>query len=205
MPNLIHSRTIPTQDIAEKWQFYGKGAISFQNRMLYMEEAADSKGVMVVSPESFEGDLTLRYELMPMSAASVCVAVLYASDAGEATSLTLPEEYDGSMGHWINQLDNYFFAFHNMAHDRRPFGIRFSSKEALGEHPENVMRNGEFHSIEVGRKGGMLWLSIDGKRMFEGRDERPLKSGHIAFRIRGIPQQPASCLIRNVSVEQGGE
>ncbi|PXA03511.1 hypothetical protein DDZ13_11030 [Coraliomargarita sinensis] len=200
--NFLSSQSIPTQEIAEEWNFYGKGSINFQNRMLYMEETPGSKGVMVVSPQSYEGDIILRYELMPMSAASVCVAIICASDPGEAESLTLPENYDGSMGHWINSLDNYFFAFHNMAHDRKPFGMRFPTKSALGEHDDNVMRNGEFHSIEVGRKGKKLWLSVNGKRLFQGVDASPLQLGHIAFRIRGIPQQPASCLIRNVTIEQ---
>jgi len=192
---------LPMQAIAETWNFYGEGSHAFQNRMLYMEESEGSKGVMIVSPEAFAGDITLRYEIMPMTASSVCVAILHASDAGEAGTLTMPEGYDGSMGHWINQVDNYFFAFHNAAHDRTPFGIRFPSQLSVGEHTENIMRNGEFYSIEVGRKGEKLWFSVNGKRLYEGKDPNPLQSGRIAFRIRGIPQQPAACLIRNVSVE----
>ncbi len=77
---------------------------------------------------------------MPMNPASVCVAILYASDMGDAESLTMPTGYDGSMGHWINEIDNYFFAFHNQAHYRKPFGICFATENQLG-------RRGQRHAL----------------------------------------------------------
>jgi len=196
------AETVSPKELEENWNFYGQGSSAAQNRMFYMEEAKGSSGVMIVSPESYEGDLIIRYELMPMSAASVCVAILFASDTGEATSLSLPRGYDGSMGHWINEVDNYFFAFHNAAHDRTPFAIKFPSKESLGEYGENVIRSGEFSTIEIGRQGEMVWFSVNGERLFEGQDSHPLESGHLAFRIRGISQQAASCLIRNLTIKQ---
>jgi hypothetical protein len=197
-----YATTISPEELDTEWDFYGIGSKAAQNRMFYMEEAAGSSGVMLVSPEPFAGDLTLRYEIMPMSAASVCVAILYATDKGEATTLTMPEGYDGSMGHWINEVDNYFFAFHNAAHDRTPFAIRFPEKQGLGEHPANVLRSGVFQTVEITRQGNTLRMSIDGEVLFEGNDSNPLSSGHIAFRLRGIPQQTASCLIRNVEIEK---
>jgi len=129
----VHANPVSLEDVANKWTFHGEGSRAFQNRMFYMEESKGSQGVMVVSPKPVSGDVTVRYDLMPMTAASVCVVILSATDTGEATTLTLPEGYDGSMGHWINHIDNYFFAFHNMAHDRTPFGIRFPSKLSIGE------------------------------------------------------------------------
>jgi hypothetical protein len=193
--------TVTPQQLAEEWSFYGLGSVAVQNNMFYMEEAPGSQGVMVVSPQAYSGDLTLRYEIMPMNAASVCVAILFASDKGaDGASLSIPDAYDGSMGHWIQNVDNYFFAFHNQAHNRTPFAVRFGIGLNLGEAPANVMRAGEFHTVEIVRRGEFLRLAINGQLLFEGRDPEPLKAGHIALRIRGIPQIPAACLIRNLTI-----
>lgn len=194
---------ITPETLHTEWAFHGMGSHAAQNRMFYMEEAEGSAGVMLVSPQAYQGDLTLRYELMPMNAASVCVVILHASDKGEAGSLTLPENYDGGMGHWIREVDNYFFAFHNAAHDRTPFAVRFPGGSPIGEFGANVIRSGEFHTIEIQRRGGTLSLSVNGKQLFQGTDPEPLDGGHLAFRIRGIPQLPAACLIRNVILETG--
>ena len=194
--------TVTPKTLHGEWSFYGIGAHAAQNRMFYMEEGPDSQGVMIVSPEPYSGDVTVRYELMPMNSASVCVAILYASDMGDAESITLPDVYDGSMGHWINEIDNYFFAFHNQAHNRTPFGIRFATQTQLGEGETNVMRSGEFHSIEIRRRGNTFSLFVNNERLFEGQDSDPLESGHIAFRLRGTPQHAASALIRNLTIEQ---
>jgi len=193
---------VSSADLGEKWSFYGKGASYVRGDMFYMREADDSVGAILISPESYEGDVILRYEIMPMSAASVCVALLGATDKGDAKTLTIPEGYDGNMGLWINSMDNYFFAFHNAAHDRPPFLKRFPANERLVMAEENVMRAGAFYRIEAGRKGNKLWFKVDGKKVFETEDPNPLTSGHIAFRIRGIDYEPAACLIRNVTIEQ---
>lgn len=198
----VNAESIPTETIANTWNAHGEGVVRYQNRMLFMEEAEETSGVMVVSPEAYPANVTLRYELMPLNAASVCVAILSASDEGDGASLTLPDDYDGSMGVWVREIQNYFFAFHNMAHDRTPFLVRFPDGGQLAEHDENVIRNGEFHTIEVGRKDGKLWMSVNGKMLFEAEDAEPLGPGHLAFRIRGINGQTAACLIRNVSVER---
>lgn len=93
---------VTSQQLAEDWSFYGSGSAAAQNHMFYMEEALGSQGVMVVSPRAYTGDLTLSYEIMPMNAASVCVAILFASDKGaDGASLTIPEGYDGNMGYWM--------------------------------------------------------------------------------------------------------
>ncbi len=196
----LRAENIPTRTIAETWNTHGAGVVRHQNRMLFMQEAEDSSGVMVVSPEAFGENITLRYELMPMNAASVCVAMIAASDEGDGASLTLPEDYDGGMGPWVRSIQNYFFAFHNMAHDRTPFAVRFPDGKDIGEHEINVMRSGEFHTVEIVKNNGALSLSVNGTILFEGSDEAPLGKGHIAFRIRGINGLAAACLIRNVSI-----
>lgn len=197
-----NAEDVSTETIAKTWTGYGQGVVRYQNRMLFLKEAEDSKGVGVVSPEAYGENVVVRYELMPMNPASVCVAVLSASDDGESGKLTIPEGYDGSIGLWLGESHNYFFAFHNMAHDRAPFLVRSAGGGQIAEAEDNVMRTGVFHTVEVGREGGKLWLSVDGERLFEGEDADPLGSGHVGFRIRGINGQAAACLIRNVSITE---
>lgn len=196
---------VPVEDLNSTWSFYGIGSRMLQGRLFYMREDSDSKGVMIVSPVTFDRDVTVRYEIMPMSAASVCVAILSASDAGDGAALTLPADYDGAMGHWIQNVKNYFFAFHNAAHDRTPFAVRFPEKTDIGQYGENVMRSGEFYTIEAGRCEGRLWLKINDELLFEGQDENPLGGGYVAFRLRGISGEPASCLIRNLTIDETGK
>jgi hypothetical protein len=63
------------------------------------------------------------------------------------------------------------------------------------------MITGMFSTIEAGRHEDKVWLKVNGESIFEGRDTNPLDSGHLAFRIRGLSEEPASCLIRNVTIE----
>lgn len=193
---------VPVADMNSKWSFYGAGSRRLQGQMFYMKESNDSQGVMIVSPEAFRRDVTVRYEIMPMSAASVCVVILSASDEGDGKSLTLPANYDGSMGHWTQNVKNYFFAFHNAAHNRTPFAVRFPAKKDVGEYDQNVIRSGAFYTVEAGRSQGRLWLKINDALIFEGQDDEPLAGGYLAFRLRGISGEPASCLIRNLTIDE---
>ncbi len=198
----VQAEELSPKTIAESWTAYGKGAVRYQNRMLFMQEAPDSSGVMVVSTEAYSENITLRYELMPMNAASVCVAILSASDNGEGTTLTLPEDYDGGMGPWTRDIHNYFFAFHNAAHDRTPFAVRFPGGHPIGEYDKNVIRSGAFHNMEIVQRDGNLTLAVNGLTLFKGKASEPLRGGHIAFRIRGINGMAAACLIRNITITE---
>ncbi len=196
----LQAEEIPTQTIAENWTSYGMGIVRYQNRMVFMQEAEETKGVGVMSPEAYGTHVVLRFELMPMTPASVCVAMLSASNQDDG-SLEIPQDYDGGIGMWTRDSNNYFFAFHNMAHDTMPFIRRFQpefTQFAIAEN--NVMQAGKFHTVEVGRNGARLWLEVDGVRLLEAEDPDPLPGGHIGFRIRGINGMQAACLIRNVSV-----
>jgi hypothetical protein len=192
---------LPEQTIAETWLSFGQGAIRYQNRMLFLQEAEETSGVMVVSPEPYPENVTLRYELMPMNAASVCVAVLSASSDGKGTPLIIPENYDGGISLLTRDSQNYFFAFHNAAHNRPPFLRKFPEGTALAMTEANVMQVGQFHTMEVSRNGSRLRLSINGETVIDVEDPSPLGGGHVALRIRGINGMQAACYIRNVSIE----
>ncbi len=195
------SQEVPLEDLNEKWSFYGEGQRQMNFGMFHMQEGPASKGVMIVSPEPYVADVTVSYEMMPMSAASVCVILLNASDEDEGQTLTVPADYDGSIGLWTAGTSNYFFAFHNEAHNATPFLKRFPDKGDLYRSEKNVMQPGNFYTVETGRSGNKLWMKIDGKRILKFTDPDPMAGGHVAFRIRGLNGEPASCLIRKVIIE----
>jgi hypothetical protein len=189
-----------------EWTFYGEGFVAedAQGQFTVLAETPGSKGVMLVSPESYAGDFELSYKIRPLTPESVLVAILSASDRGAAASLSFPLDYDGSMGYLTTDLDNYFIAFHNAAHGKAPF-IRKYSQESIGKEElviaaSNVMTT-EWHDVEVGRNAGRIWLKIDDKTLVEATDEAMLGEGHIIFRLRGTPDRMGVSLIKDVKIE----
>ncbi|MEM9252605.1 MAG: hypothetical protein AAGB29_09685 [Planctomycetota bacterium] len=184
-----------------KWPFWGVGAVSTWGPQFAMREADNSKGVMIISPNSYRGDVVLRYRFMALTPATVGVAMLAVSDPGETDRLTLPDDYDGALGPWFNDKTNYFFAYKNAPHSVTPF-VRQNpdAAEPLAVAEENVMIAGVYYDIEVGRRDGKLWLSVDGETLFEADDDAPLPGGHVALRLRGTAGFPAGCLIKDFSI-----
>ncbi len=197
------AKEVTADELGSDWSFYGKGVKTVERGMFYMKEDTDSLGVMIISPEAYDSDVVVTYQIMPMNAASVCVVILSATDAENPESFTIPAGYDGSAGIWTRNISNYFFAFNNAAHNRVPFLRRFTDRTLLGEYESNVMVSGRFNKVQAGREGNKIWLKINDEKLIEVVDENPLGGGHIAFRIRGLSQEPAACLIRNVVITEG--
>lgn len=198
----IIAKEIPVDEMLQQWNFYGDGIVKEERGMLYMKEEYGSKGVMIVSPHNYGENVKVRYELMPMTAASVCVLVLSASDINNPGELTLPKAYDGAITPWVKDIDNYFFAFNNASHNKAPFMLRFPEVKLKQDYSHNVMSVGKFHTIEAQSIDGRIQLKIDGNTIIDTNDDEPLTSGHIAFRIRGLSEETASCLIKNVEIEK---
>lgn len=185
------------------WPTYGIGKVQgFGGRAVIMTEAEDSKGVVMVSPQRYGPKVILRYDSLTLRPASVLVAILSASSASGEGGPALPEDYDGAIGPWVGPNPNYFFAFHNAPHNRRPFVNRVADGQAqlLAEADRYHMQTGQWHEIEVGRWDDRLWLEIDGARVLDVVDDQPLGAGHLALRIRGTGPEIASAMIRNVRV-----
>ena len=197
----VGAEPVAAEDLVSGWSFYGKGLRKVERNMFYMKEDYGSAGVMIVSPETYGENFVLSYEIMPMTAASVLVVLMSASDHGKGKSLTLPEDYDGNAGPWVREIDNYFFAYNNASHNVTPFINKFPGAGRLAEHAENILEVGEFAAVEINRNGGKLTISVNGDVILEAEDTEPLGAGHLAFRIRGLSEEPAACLIRNLSVE----
>lgn len=207
---LAQKETFSAADLGE-WDFYGMGRTVVDNHDLFLIKEAEheSRGAMIISPKSYGENVVLEYDVMSLTPATVCVAMMSLSDYGDDTQLTVAEGYDGANGKWGNDGSQcYFFVFRNEAHNHHPF-LRKRSKPEDKEAPrfvdyyhKNVMKNGIFHHIEVGRKGGNFWLKIDGKKILSYKDDKPYGGGHLAIRIRGTAGEYASCFIRNVVITE---
>ncbi len=195
-----------TPEALNEWSFLGQGTkmVESHNMFFMKEDPQQSNGVMIVSPKSYSNKVTVKYEVMTLTPAAVLVAILSASDLGQSTDLTIPQNYDGSMSLWINDVESYFYAFRNAPHNYTPFIRKYPV--AQGEDPalvsmdDNIMHPGVFYSIELGQDGDLVWLKVDGKKVLETKDATPLKGGHIAFRIRGTAGEYAACLMRNLEI-----
>jgi hypothetical protein len=117
-------------------------------------------------------------------------------------SLSIPGDYNGAMSLWVNEKDNYFYAFKNASHAYPPFIRKYPvpGGDALAIAEENLMLPGKYYAIELGRIGNKLWLKIDGKKVLETVDESMLPGGHIAFRVRGTAGFKAACLIKDLEI-----
>lgn len=197
----VGAERVSAEDLVSNWNFYGKGLRKVERNMFYLKEEYGSSGVMIVSPEAYGENFSLSYEIMPMTSASVLVLLMSASDNGKGRSLTLPEDYDGNAGPWVREINNYFFAYNNASHNVTPFINKFPGTGRLVEYPENILEVGKFAEVEVHRNGSELKISVNGKLILATEDPEPLGAGHLAFRIRGLSEEPAACLIRNISIE----
>jgi len=183
-----------------KWQLLGKGKVSTLNNQVALKEVDDSEGVMLISPDIYKNDVKLNFKVLALTPATVIVIMLSVSDEGESDELTIPNNYDGSIGLWATK-ENYFFAFKNAPHNVTPLVRRNPrAKEPLIAAKENFMIAGVYYEIEVGKKQGKLWLSIDGEKVFETVDTNPLAGGHVALRLRGTAGFSAGCLIKDLII-----
>lgn len=199
------SQKLSPEDL-NKWLFYGQGTkmVESHNQFLMKEDPEQSNGVMIVSPDSYGENVVVKYDVMTLTPASVLVAILSASNPGEDASLTIPENYDGSMSLWISDVESYFYAFRNGPHNFTPFIRKYPCPEgqdpALVSMDKNFMHPGVYYSVEIGREGNKIWCKVDGETILETTDKNAFGGGHIAFRIRGTAGEYAACLIRNVEI-----
>lgn len=186
----------------DNWSFHGIGEKSIEGDIFNFSETEHSKGVMLVSPAPVPGNVVVSCEMRANTPDTVIVIVLAFSDAGKDLELTVPADYDGAVD-WLFETENYFFAFRNEPHKRKPFLRKNPSSnrtDVLAEIDANVMGHGEWKSVEAGVKDGRAWLRIGGDLLFEVPDPAPLKGGFLSFRIRGTATGLAGCSIRNLSV-----
>jgi len=67
------------------------------------------------------------------------VALLSVSDVGDSDKLTVPEDFDGSLGLFTKENEDYFFAFKNGPHNVTPFVRKSPERKTPGSASENTM------------------------------------------------------------------
>lgn len=187
----------------ESWDFYGMGkAFNAGGNQFCLTENDSTLGVVLISPKSYKGDVVVRYKTLALTSASVLVFMHSVSDSGDEDNLNIPEDYNGNMGIWIKEKENYFYAFKNASHNFTPFIRKYPipGNEALVAAPENIMIPGKYYAIEIGRVGNKLWLNIDGEKVLEATDNEIYPGGHLVFRIRGTAGFKAACLIKDMEI-----
>jgi hypothetical protein len=186
-----------------EWNFQGLGkAFEAGSGQFCLKENDSTFGVVLISPKYYKNDIVVRYKTMTLTSASVLVAMLAASDVENTKTLTTPEDYNGNMGLWVNNKNNYFFAFRNEPHNFTPFIRKYPKPggDALASTEKNVMIPGKYYSIEIGKVENKLWLTIDGEKIVEATDNEILEGGHFIFRIRGTAGLKAACLIKDLEI-----
>lgn len=185
----------------QDWEIWGQGEVLVLGDQICLKEDDETKGVMLMSPKSYSGDVVLKFNVLALTAASVVAVLISGSDVGASAALTIPEDYDGNFKLWYEEKENYFFAFKNASHGLTPF-VRKNSTGGnnLASGAENKMLAGLYYEVEIGRVEDKLWLSIDNEEVFMTRDDHPLSGGHIGIRIRGTAGFKGACLIKDLTI-----
>jgi hypothetical protein len=195
------TKTPVSADELANWTVVGLGKAEKSGNQITMQESDISKGIMLVSPEPYSSDVVVRYKTLALTSPTVLVALVSLSDPGESENISIPDNFDGSLGLFTNEKENYFFAFKNAPHNVTPF-VRKSPATGvtLASADENIMIAGVYYDVEIGKVQGKLWLAVDGVKLFEAEDATPLAGGHLALRIRGTAGFKAACLIKDLEI-----
>lgn len=181
------------------WTFTGKGKFYLESgRQLCLQEDENSLGVGIFTPQAYLGNVVMRYKIMTLNAATVLVNLLCMADS-LPTELTLPANYDGSMGPILGKA-NYFVAFRNSPHATAPFINKNPNMIRLAIADRDRMIPGVYYDVEVGRVGNKIWLKVDGEEIVSAEDPDILPGGFLAIRLRGLVGHPAACILRDVSI-----
>ena len=203
---LVHPASAgQTTNPFDEWVLIGEGFSARVDDAVLLSEYPGSKGIMLISPDSYGADVAIEFDIMPLNPESVLVAMIAASSSGN--TLSFPDNYDGSISYLLESVHGYFFAFHNAAHNRTPFVRQhpFTRGESqdIAAASENIMSQRWHHiAISVAEKGG-LQLRIDGVPILNAKTANPLGGGNVILRLRGTKSHTASALIKNFRLAAG--
>ena len=194
---------VPTDSLI-KWTFYGTGVAKIDHQQVYLKEYPNSVGVTLLSPKKYSGNVVMRYKLMPLTAATVCVAMLNIHNQNNY-DLAMPNYYNGYVQFWTQESSGYFLAFHNLAHNQTPFVRRCDlingTNDKLQSATQNAMIENRYYEVEVGKNGKRIWLKVDNNIVLDIEDEgKTFEKGYLALRIRGTADELASCLIKDLEI-----
>ncbi len=172
------------------WKTLGKGKTSIQHQEFIMEEIDSSDGFFLIGPKSYQGDMVLQYKIKALSEASVLIVLFSASDSSETLELTIPQENSKNedIWKWRREMNHYNLTFNNKSHGYTPFFYKNISSLERDFHlrkQDNIMKPNQWVTVEIGKKKGKVWFSLNDDIVFEHTDMPSLLGGHVIFRISG--------------------
>lgn len=199
-PNKSLEEQITPQELIT-WKTLGKGKTSIQHQEFIMEEIDSSDGLFLISPKSYQGDMVLRYKIKALSEASVLIVLFSASDNSETLQLTIPPENSKNedIWKWRGEMNHYNLTFNNKSHGYTPFfykNISSLEREFHLRKQDNIMKSNQWVTVEIGKKKGKVWFSLNDDMVFEYMDMSPLLGGHIIFRISGATKEGKNILAK---------
>ncbi len=196
------------EDLA-RWTLVGIGSAQVDpgENALRLSEGKGSKGITLVSPETFGKTVILRFAVKALEAKGVNVILLSISDNKTGGSPALPAKSDGNMDFWTSgDVSNYMAAFHTGFHQPNSY-IRKNPGNMSVAEAADIATAEAWYDLEIGRKGAKLWLKVNGALVCEGEDKDPttLGGGGVGFRLRGPGDGTYSCLIKDVRIIHDAE
>ncbi|RCR67500.1 hypothetical protein DUE52_22135 [Larkinella punicea] len=191
---------VPSKNLAQ-WRFLGIGrAFATIGNQTCLEEAENSEGVMLLSPDSYGKQVIVRYQFLLLSPAAIVVTLLSARNKA-TDGLTIPADYNGAMNFWTGSRENYFFVFRNAPHGGTPYITRNPGARVLTSAPEqDGLLTGIYYNVEVGQNLSRIWVAINGKTVLEADDSDTIPGGRVALRVRGSADYKAAVLFKNLVI-----
>ncbi len=179
-----------TLDNLVKWKTYGEGNVKIKENALQLSEISESSGLFLISPKSYEGDLTISYKAKALTETSVIITLFSVLDSLNATTLTIPKPgLSGSdQWKWRSSLSHYNLTFNNKSHGITPFlfkNISSLEKDFHLKAAKNSMSPNEWYAVKIVKKNNEIIFKLNDTIIFKKEDCNPLKKGHILFRISG--------------------
>jgi hypothetical protein len=178
-----------------RWKFAGKGYTSLVEGGFTLKEGGDSKGVMLISADTLPSEFIVRFDALPLSASTVFVFICSA-EKDSAPDSQGASPYDGNIRYWLDSK-NYFVAFRNFPHGYTPY-IACNGADDSTEYGHSDVGNAAVLKVEIGIWHGEIWCRVNNRLLVQRKLHSVLPGGFWAFRIRGLENFPAGCLIRNI-------
>lgn len=188
------------------WKVAGNGTVKTiaEENAVRVTEGLNSKGITLISPDSYGRNVVMTFSVKPERREGVCVVFLSAADK-DTGDISAELNSDGGIGYWTGEtVQNYMFAFHTAYHQPNIFIKKNPGGNEIVQTTD-VAGDEKWYDIEIGRAGTRLWMKVDGITAVEDSDPdgKGLPDGYIGIRLRGPGDGSFSCLFKNLKISRG--
>jgi hypothetical protein len=116
---------VPAKTLLD-WRVLGIGSVEAgpEPDTIRMSEGANSKGVVLLSPEPLPRDFILRLDVKPLQAEGIPVVLLSAAPIDGSGMIDPGPDYDGAVDYWTGEqapVQSYAIGFHTSYHQPYAF------------------------------------------------------------------------------------